>query len=453
MNDKKMTGMELRATWGLSAVFSLRMLGMFMVLPVLTTYGMALQGANEALIGLAIGIYGLAQAVFQIPLGLMSDRVGRKQIIVGGLFIFALGSTIPILTNSIWGVILARAIQGSSAIAAVAMALLSDLTREQNRTKAMAFIGISFGVTFGISMVLGPIITHAIGLKGLFCCITALTVVGIALTLLVVPTAGAHKLNRESSIVYESFGKVLANPQLLKLSIGIFFLHSILMSNFVAFPSMMARAGFLPNEQWKVYFVTILVSFTAVVPVIIYAEAKRRMKHVFLSCVTLLLLAELVLLATNGHLWVIFTGIQMFFLAFNIMEALLPSLISKESPAGYKGTAMGIYSTSQFLGIAFGGILGGFLFQLENNWLVFLANSTITLAWWLISITLREPPYVSSLRISLPGHMAIDSQLAQSLQALPGVTEVIIVPEECSAYIKVDIKQTNRAALEKIVTA
>lgn len=453
MNDTKMTGMELRATWGLGTVFSLRMLGMFMVLPVLTTYGMALQGASEALIGLAIGIYGLAQAVFQIPFGLVSDRVGRKPLIVGGLLIFAFGSAIAALTDSIWGVILGRALQGSGAIAAVVMALLSDLTREQNRTKAMAFIGVSFGVTFAIAMVVGPIMTHAIGLSGLFWGITALALAGVALTLLVVPTAGAHTLNRESGIVRGSFGKVLANPQLLKLNVGIFCLHAMLISSFVALPPMMARAGFLPGDQWKVYLVTMLFSFAAVVPAIIYAEVKRRMKRVFLGCVTLLLVAELVLLAAGGHLWVMFAGIQVFFLAFNVMEAMLPSLISKESPAGYKGTAMGVYSTSQFLGVAFGGTLGGFLFQLQGDWLVFLAGAAIALTWWLVSITLREPPYVSSLRIALPDRMAADGQLAQRLQAQPGVTEVVVVPEERSAYVKVDTKQTNRAALEKTVAA
>lgn len=453
MNDTKMTGMERRATWGLGTVFSLRMLGMFMVLPVLTTYGMALQGASESLIGLSIGIYGLAQAIFQIPFGLVSDRVGRKPLIVGGLLVFALGSVIAALTDSIWGVILGRALQGSGAIAAAVMALLSDLTREQNRTKAMAFIGISFGVTFAIAMVVGPIVTHAIGLSGLFWGITELALAGVVLTLLVVPTAGDHTLNRESGIVRGSFGKVLANPQLLKLNVGIFCLHAMLMSSFVALPPMMAHAGFLPGEQWKVYLVTMLISFAAVVPAIIYAEVKRRMKRVFLGCVTLLLLAELVLLAACGHLWVMFAGIQLFFLAFNIMEALLPSLISKESPAGYKGTAMGVYSTSQFLGVAFGGTLGGFLFQLQGAWLVFLAGAAIALAWWLMSTTLREPPYVSSLRIALPGRAAADSQLAQRLQAQPGVTEVVMVPEERSAYVKVDTKQTNRAALEKTVAA
>src|SRR5471032_3239764 len=206
-----MTPQESRATWGLGTVFYLRMLGMFMVLPVLTTYGMALTGASETLIGIAIGIYGLAQAIFQIPFGLLSDRVGRKPLIVFGLIIFCIGSVVAASTDSIWGVIIGRAMQGSGAIAAAMMTLLSDLTRAQNRTKAMAFIRISFGITFAIAMVHGPIITHAWGLHALFWAIAVLTLIAIAITLLVVPSPATHLLNRESSMVKGSFGKVLSN--------------------------------------------------------------------------------------------------------------------------------------------------------------------------------------------------------------------------------------------------
>ncbi|TKI06290.1 MFS transporter [Martelella alba] len=453
MNDNKMTGTELCATWGLGAVFSLRMLGMFMVLPVLTTYGMALQGASEALIGLAIGIYGLAQAVFQLPFGLVSDRIGRKPLIVGGLLIFTLGSVIAAMTNSIWGVILGRALQGSGAIAAAVMALLSDLTREQNRTKAMAFIGVSFGITFAVAMVAGPIITHVLGLHALFWCIAALALLGVVLTLAVVPSAKNHVLNRESGIVKGSFSKVLANAQLLKLNFGIFCLHTLLMSSFVALPPMMIKAGLPAADHWKVYLTTMLISFAAVVPFIIYAEVKRRMKRVFMGCITVLALAEALLWLAGHRLWIIFVGVQLFFLAFNIMEAILPSLISKESPAGYKGTAMGIYSTCQFLGVALGGSLGGWLFQSSGASLVFLCGVAVALVWWGVSIRLQEPPYVSSLRLTLSALAAKDGGLEQKLKSQPGVTEVVVVPEERSAYVKVDTKRTNRLELERLVDA
>lgn len=321
MNDYKMTPGERRATWGLGTVFSLRMLGMFMVLPVLTTYGMALQGASEALIGIAIGIYGLTQAVFQIPFGLLSDRIGRKPLIVGGLAVFAVGSVIAALSDSIWGIILGRALQGSGAIAAAVMALLSDLTREQNRTKAMAFIGVSFGITFAIAMVLGPIITHKLGLHALFWMIAILATTGIALTIWVVPNSSTHVLNRESGMVKGSFSKVLAEPRLLKLNFGIMCLHILLMSTFVALPGQLADAGFPAAEHWKVYLATMLIAFGSVVPFIIYAEVKRKMKQVFVFCVGLIVVAEIVLWNAQTQFWQLVVGVQLFFVAFNLMEA------------------------------------------------------------------------------------------------------------------------------------
>ncbi|NIF48485.1 MFS transporter [Enterobacter sp. Ap-916] len=451
MNDYKMTPVELRATWGLGTVFSLRMLGMFMVLPVLTTWGMALQGASEALIGLAIGIYGLAQAVFQIPFGLLSDRIGRKPLIVGGLAIFVLGSVIAALSDSIWGVILGRALQGSGAIAAAVMALLSDLTREQNRTKAMAFIGVSFGVTFAIAMVLGPIITQALGLQALFWMIAVLASCGILITIWLVPNSKTHVLNRESGMVKGCFRKVMMEPKLLKLNFGIMCLHIMLMSTFVALPGQLEQAGFPAAQHWKVYLCTMLISFVSVVPFIIYAEVKRRMKHVFVGCVAVLLIAEIVLWGAGPHFWDLVIGVQLFFLAFNLMEAILPSLISKESPAGYKGTAMGIYSTSQFIGVAIGGSLGGWLNGLFDSQTVFLAGAVLAMVWLFVSWTMQEPPYVSSLRIELPESSANDEHLRERLLAQPGVSEANIIPEERSAYVKIDSKLTNRYEIEQVV--
>ncbi|WP_273868902.1 MFS transporter [Serratia odorifera] len=453
MNDNTMTPLERRATWGLGTVFSLRMLGMFMVLPVLTTYGMALNGASEALIGIAIGIYGLAQAIFQIPFGLVSDRIGRKPLIVGGLLIFALGSAIAAVSDSIWGIIIGRALQGSGAIAAAVMALLSDLTREQNRTKAMAFIGISFGITFAIAMVLGPIVTHSLGLHALFWMIAALALAGIVITLAVVPSADSHILNRESGIVRGNFSKVLSNSRLLKLNFGIMCLHILLMSSFVALPLAMEKAGLAASQHWMVYLVTMLVSFAAVVPFIIYAEMKRRMKQVFMGCVAVLFCAEVLLWFSGQHLWGIIAGVQLFFMAFNVMEAILPSLISKESPAGYKGTAMGVYSTSQFIGVAIGGSLGGWLYGLQGAGAVFIAGAVIAAVWFVVSSTMKEPPYVSSLRITLSELAVKDSALESRLKAQPGVADVVVVPEERSAYVKIDTKQTDRGRLEALVNA
>ncbi|MDM5114363.1 MFS transporter [Aeromonas salmonicida] len=453
MNDFTMTRGERRATWALGSVFSLRMLGMFMVLPVLTTYGMSLAGASEALIGLAIGIYGMTQALFQIPFGLLSDRIGRKPLIVGGLLMFALGSVIAALTHSIWGVILGRALQGSGAISAAVMALLSDLTREQNRTKAMAFIGVSFGITFAIAMVTGPLITHALGLSGLFWLIALLAFGGIGITLWLVPTPTSHLLNRESSMVRGGMRTVLTNPRLLKLNLGILCVHTLLMSSFVALPPLLEQAGLPRDSQWQAYLVTMLVAFVSVVPFIIYAEKHRQMKRVFQICVLVMLIAEVVLWQAGLQLWGLLAGLQLFFIGFNVMEALLPSLISKESPPGYKGTAMGVYSTSQFIGVALGGSLGGLFYSLGGGALVFGCCTLLALIWLGVSLTMQEPPYVSSLRIVLPEGVEASPALEQKIRACEGVSDVMLASAERSVYVKIDAKRLTRQDLEQLIAA
>ncbi|MDF7676164.1 MFS transporter [Neisseriaceae bacterium ESL0693] len=449
--DIHMNTHELRATWGLGLVFSLRMLGMFMVLPVLTTYGMALQGASETLIGIAIGIYGLMQALLQIPFGLWSDRLGRKPLIVGGLVVFTLGSVIAAMTHSIWGVILGRALQGSGAIAAAVMALLSDLTREQNRTKAMAFIGISFGITFAIAMVTGPVITHYIGLNGLFWVIAALAASAILLTLFFVPDSNSHTLNRDSGIVRGSFQKVIHNSRLVKLNLGIFCMHFLLMSTFIALPLQLKQTSLPDSEYWKIYLFTMLAAFICVLPPIIYAEAKRKMRLVFTSCIGLLILAQGILWWAEANLYSLIVGVLIFFIAFNLMEALLPSLVSKEAPAGFRGTAMGVYSTSQFLGVACGGSIGGWLAGHLGAPLVFLAGAGLAFLWFLLSLTMQEPPYLSSLRLTLPANAIWPDNLQPILLQQNGVHEVLIVPQENSIYIKIDNKITNRQKLEQLL--
>ena len=246
----------------------------------------------------------------------------------------------------------------------------------------MAFIGVSFGITFAIAMVLGPIITHKLGLHVLFWMIAILATTGIALTIWVVPNSSTHVLNRESGMVKGSFSKVLAEPRLLKLNFGIMCLHILLMSTFVALPGQMADAGFPAAEHWKVYLATMLIAFGSVVPFIIYAEVKRKMKQVFVFCVGLIVVAEIVLWNAQTQFWQLVVGVQLFFVAFNLMEALLPSLISKESPAGYKGTAMGVYSTSQFLGVAIGGSLGGWIDGMFDGQGVFLAGAMLAAVCW-----------------------------------------------------------------------
>ncbi|MBD8483466.1 MFS transporter [Pseudomonas coleopterorum] len=451
-HSERMSSGETRAASGLALVFAFRMLGMFMVLPVLATYGMDLAGATPALIGLAIGAYGLTQAFLQIPFGVISDRIGRRPVIYGGLVIFAIGSVVAAQADSIWGVIAGRILQGAGAISAAVMALLSDLTREQNRTKAMAMIGMSIGVSFAVAMVVGPLLTRAFGLHGLFLATGVLALVGIALVAFVVPKATAHTRHRESGVARGEMLATLKHPDLLRLDLGIFVLHSILMASFVALPlALVERAG-LPKEQhWWVYLTALVVSFFAMIPFIIYGEKKRKMKRVLLGAVATLMLVELFFWAFGDGLKALVIGTVVFFTAFNLLEASLPSLISKVSPAGGKGTAMGVYSTSQFLGSAMGGILGGWLFQHGGLGVVFIGCAALCALWLAIAVTMREPPYVTSLRLPLSPQAMRETGLAERLKTVPGVTDAVVVAEEAAIYIKLDKEILDRTALERLV--
>ncbi|GAA0344826.1 MFS transporter [Morganella psychrotolerans] len=451
MNDNKMTPSERRATWGLGSVFSLRMLGMFMVLPVITTFGLDLKDATSTLTGFAIGVYGLTQAIFQIPFGLLSDRIGRKPLIIAGLIIFIAGSLVAAFSDSIYGIIAGRALQGAGAISAAVMALLSDVTREQNRTKAMAFIGISIGITFAVALVLGPILADIVGLSGLFQGVALLAFLGIIVTLYVVPDNPEHRKNRETAIVKGAIKQVLLDKQLTRLNFGILALHTLLMATFVALPLVMSDAGLDRALHWKAYLYTMLIAFVSVLPFIIYAEKYRKMKQVFICCVVMMMLAEVTFLLAGKNLWLLYLGLQIFFIAFNVMEAILPSLISKEAPAGYKGTAMGIYSTSQFLGVALGGSLGGLLYNINGAFAVFGGGLVLTLIWLAVSITLRQPPYVSSIRLDLPKNDTNYQLIADILRGQPGVSDVVIIEEERAAYIKTDTKLSNRSQLEAVL--
>ena len=451
-HHERMSGSETRAAGGLAMVFAFRMLGMFMVLPVLSTYGMDLAGATPTLIGLAIGAYGLTQAVLQIPFGMLSDRIGRRPIIYFGLLVFAIGSLLAAQADSIWGVIAGRVLQGAGAISAAVMALLSDLTREQHRTKAMAMIGMSIGLSFAVAMVVGPLLTSAFGLSGLFLATAGLAVVGIGLIAFFVPRGHQALQHRESGVAAKALGPTLRHPDLLRLDLSIFILHAILMASFVVLPLAFVERGGLPKEQhWWVYLTALLVSFFAMVPFILYGEKKRKMKRVLLGAVSVLLLTELFFWQWADNLRGLVTGTVVFFTAFNLLEASLPSLVSKVSPAGGKGTAMGVYSTSQFLGAALGGILGGWLFQHGGLGMVFAGCAGLCGIWLLAAVGMNEPPYVTSLRLPLSPAALQDTALAARLMAVPGVTDVVVVSDEAAIYIKLDTKILDRATLERLV--
>ena len=451
-HSERMSSGETRAASGLALVFAFRMLGMFMVLPVLATYGMDLAGATPALIGLAIGAYGLTQAIFQIPFGMISDRIGRRPVIYLGLIVFALGSVLAANSDSIWGVIAGRVLQGAGAISAAVMALLSDLTREQHRTKAMAMIGMTIGLSFAVAMVVGPLLTRAFGLSGLFLATGAMALCGIVIVMFMVPRSTGTLQHRESGVAKQALLPTLRHPDLLRLDLGIFVLHAMLMSSFIALPLALVEKAGLPKEQhWWVYLTALLISFFAMIPFIIYGEKKRKMKRVLLGAVVTLMLTELFFWKFGDSLRALVIGTVVFFTAFNLLEASLPSLISKVSPAGGKGTAMGVYSTSQFLGSALGGILGGWLFQHGGLSVVFLGCAGLAALWLAFAVTMREPPYVTSVRLPLSPEALREAGLSERLKAVAGVTDAVVVAEEAAIYIKLDTELLDRATLEQLV--
>jgi len=356
---EKMTPAERRTGASLAGIFGLRMLGLFLILPVFAIHARGLPGGdNLTLVGLALGIYGLTQACFQIPFGMASDRFGRKPVIILGLTLFAIGSAIAALSTDIYWIIAGRAIQGAGAISAAVTALAADLTREQHRTKVMAMIGSSIGMVFAVSLVLAPVLYAAIGMSGIFWLTAGLALLAVVVLRRVVPTPPKVEAKPVK------FKGVLRNTQLLRLNLGIFTLHLVQMAMFVVIPAALVAKGGLPvASHWKVYLPAVLVSFLFMVPAIITAERKNRLKPVFLAAIVLLLLTQLGFLFGRTGMWPIAVGLVFFFVAFNILEATLPSLVSRVAPPNAKGAALGVYNTTQALGLFIGASLGGWLNQ------------------------------------------------------------------------------------------
>jgi MFS family permease len=447
-----MTALERRATWSLASIYALRMLGLFLIMPVMSLFAEQMEGATPSLIGLAIGIYGISQAVLQIPFGLVSDRFGRKKIIVFGLLLFCLGSVIAALSTSIYGIILGRAVQGSGAVAAPVMALLADLTQEVHRTKAMALIGASIGVSFGVAIAAGPVIAGFIGIHGLFWLIAVLSLLAILVIIFLVPQPQKSKKHRDTELVPATFMQVLKNVELFRLNYGIFILHAILTASFVVIPLLLRDAGLLPAEHWKAYLPVFVVSFAVIVPFVILAEKKRKLKAVFLGAIVVLILSDLGLVQFNTSLLGVLSFLGLFFCGFNLLEATLPSLISKTAPGDMRGTAMGIYSTCQFLGAGIGGSLGGWCYGQYGASAVFLLCAVAAFSWLLLSFSMKPPRYWSNLLISLQtvtGSQA--DEFAYEMLKLPGVEDVTVHYQEGVAYLKVDNQQLNKQELQAVI--
>ncbi len=448
-----MNPVEKRASYGLAGIYGLRMLGLFIILPVFALYAEHLPGGeNHMLMGLALGAYGLTQAILQIPAGWLSDRYGRKPVIYIGLVIFAIGSFIAAYADNIYLVILGRAIQGAGAINAAVMALTADLTREEVRTKAMAMIGITIGITFSLSLIISPLLHGVMGVPGLFALTGVLAFVAMLLVRFVIPNPAITRFHSDTEAGHGKFAEVLRNKDLLRLDFGIFSLHAILMSVFMQVPFVLQSNGLKVEEHWKIYLPVMLVAFVLMVPPIIIAETKGKMKQVFMLAVFLAFCAQALLMFGQHSLWAVAAALLIFFSAFNVLEATLPSLISKIAPLSAKGTAMGVYSSVQFLGAFFGAVMGGILMQNVSGNAVFIFSMVLLAVWLLVASTMRPPAAVRTKLYHLsPLSEAEASQLQQKLRELSGVREVLVVSIEAIACLKVDMVGFDEAAVEQLV--
>lgn len=444
-----MTRAELRSAASLAGIYALRMLGLFMILPVFALYADELEGTTPALAGLAIGIYGMTQALLQIPFGLVSDRIGRKPVIIFGLLVFALGSMMAATADSIQGVIAGRAMQGAGAIAAAVMALTADLIREEHRVKAMAIIGMSIGASFAVAMILGPVLNTWIGVPGIFWLTAVLALLGISVVVLLVPTPVVSRVRRDAEAIPSQFASVLRDSQLLRLDIGILSLHAILTASFVVLPlALRDQAGLPAARHWEVYLPVLLLSMPMAIPFILQAEKHRRMKQVFVGAILVIALAEFGLYRFHSDFLTIAIMLFVFYSAFNLLEAILPSLIAKMAPPDSKGTAMGFYSSSQFLGAFLGGAAGGWLHGRYGMGSVFLFCALLALVWLIFAATMKNPRYLTT-RLLRVGEMDAASArlLSQKMTAVQGVAEAVVIGSDGVAYLKVDQHALDEDAL------
>jgi MFS family permease len=398
MSPDRMSREEIRAGASLAGVYGLRMLGLFFILPVFAVHAANLRGGdNLTLVGFALGAYGLAQGILQIPFGIASDRWGRKPVLYAGLLVFAAGSFLGIAADDIWIAIAARILQGAGAISSVAMALAADLTREQHRTKIMAMIGSTIGLMFALSLVGAPLLYRAIGMGGLFALTGLLALASIWVVKTQVPDPEARTLGKKQSAGTRAS---LLDPELLRLNAGIFILHIVLYAMFVVVPPLLVSAGLELSQHWKIYLPVVLVSFTLMIPAILYADRRNRPKPVLLGAVALLVAVEAALGALNAGVAVLAALMLGFFVAFNLLEAMLPSLVSRIAPAEGRGMAIGVYNTTQTLGVFFGGLLGGWVAGHHGAAGVFYLCAGLSVLWLAVAAGMRPVP--------LPGTRAVN---------------------------------------------
>ena len=436
---------EVKSVASLALLYAIRMLGLFMVLPVIFVHGQDYSGASIASLGLVLGIYGLAQACCQIPLGLLSDMIGRKPIIVFGLLLFGIGSVLGALTDSVVGLIIARILQGAGAIASTVMALVADLTSDKNRTKAMAAIGASIGLSFALAMVLGPVLAAVGGLSAIFWTTAVLAVIGILIAVFIVPSPTLRpQLNRDTGAVPMLLMSTALQPQLARLNYGIFALHAALTALFVVIPvALVETVGIVKESHWLVYLPVLLGSFVLSLPLMVVSEKRGLGKQAFCAAIFALgivLLCFAYAASSSAFLILLFV----YFVAFNLLEAMLPSLVSKAAPTASKGTAMGVYSTCQFLGAFCGGAIGGILVSTWSSVVLFLSAAALVFVWLSVAISLNWPARLTNIRYS-----ARSEAMTLNLTSFEGVEDAVYISDEQSLYIKVDKARLDNEALQK----
>ncbi|AAO89830.1 MFS transporter [Coxiella burnetii] len=442
---------ERSAVTSLAAIMSFRMLGLFMLLPVFALYVNRIPYATPALIGVAIGVYGLMQAFFQIPFGMLSDRIGRKPIIAGGLLLLGVGSAIAAFSHSIYGIIFGRALQGAGAIGSTVLAMIADLTRDEERSKAMALVGMTIGFSFAVAIILGPIINTWFHLEGIFWATLAFAILGLILLFTVVPTPPQTLAHPEVESEQGYFKNVLRNTQLLRLDFGIFSLHCILTAMFIGIPIMLSqRLNLTEHEQVLLYLIIMALAFIAMMPLIIVAEKKRQLKPFFIISIVLLIACQLSLLFFHRSVIQIGGLLFVFFTAFTLLEASLPSWISKIAPIRHKGTAMGVYSSAQFFGIFIGGSVGGWVFGHFHLAGLFFFCAAIGFIWLLVALTMQHPPYFSTVIVKMDDYLEQNlDQFDKSISKISGVAETAILRHENLIYFKIDKKIISEDELRK----
>ncbi len=452
MSVSGLNRIEKKAAFSLASVFGVRMLGLFMILPVFAIYGEQLAGYSPLWLGIAIGAYGLTQALLQIPMGILSDKYGRKPVILAGLVVFLIGSIVAALSTTIYGVVLGRAIQGMGAIASAILALAADLTREEQRPKVMATIGMFIGLSFTFAMILGPIVANAFGLSGLFWFTGFLTILAMFMIQFMVP----HSVNKaprgDNVALPKQITKLIRHPQLLRLNCGVFILHMALTACFITLPKQFVASGLALENHWQIYLPTLLGSFFLMVPFMILAMKKQQEKPMFSAAVALLSLALFSLWLLPTGFWSLILSVVLFFTAFNYLEATMPSILSRLAPAGVKGSVMGIYSSSQFLGAFIGGLAGGFIASRYGENSIFLVMAIVSLLWLILSFGMEKLKKSKSLSFATNINSEEKAEeIAECLINMPGVIEATLVHSEAVAYLKVDDSIVDLVAVKTLL--